>query len=123
MKLKFLTLVILCASLSFAQTKKKKPVAKKTTTTVVKKTEPLEVKTMDDNGIFATIETNKGTIVLALEYKKTPITVANFISLAEGTNTAVEEKFKGKHFYDGLKFHRVIPNFKQCLCAIIIPIL
>ncbi|POS02481.1 peptidylprolyl isomerase [Flavobacterium croceum] len=111
MKLKFLTLVILCASLSFAQTKKKKPVAKKTTTTVVKKTEPLEVKTMDDNGIFATIETNKGTIVLALEYKKTPITVANFISLAEGTNTAVEEKFKGKHFYDGLKFHRVIPNF------------
>lgn len=63
------------------------------------------------DGIFAEMQTNKGTITLALEYKKTPITVANFIALAEGTNPAVAEQYKGKRFYDGLKFHRVIENF------------
>ncbi|HBK83382.1 MAG TPA: peptidylprolyl isomerase, partial [Flavobacterium sp.] len=49
--------------------------------------------------------------VLQLEYQKAPITVANFVSLAEGTNPFVEEKFKGKPYYNGLKFHRVIPDF------------
>ena len=63
------------------------------------------------DGIFATMETNKGTIVLELEYQKTPITVANFISLAEGTNSAIDPKYKGKKFFDGLKFHRVIADF------------
>ena len=63
------------------------------------------------DGIFATMETTKGTIVLELEYKKTPITVANFIALAEGTNTAVNASYKGKRFFDGLKFHRVIADF------------
>jgi len=62
-------------------------------------------------GIFAEMETSKGKIVLFLEYQKTPITVANFISLAEGTNPVVDAKYKGKRFYDGLKFHRVIANF------------
>lgn len=65
-----------------------------------------------DEGIFATIATNKGTIVVQLEYKKTPITVANFISLADGKNTFVkDEKLKGKPYFDGLKFHRVISDF------------
>ena len=63
------------------------------------------------DGIFATMETTKGTIVLDLEYKKTPVTVANFIALAEGTNTAVDAKYKGLRFFDGLKFHRVIADF------------
>ena len=63
------------------------------------------------DGIFAEVETSKGKILLQLEYEKTPVTVANFISLSEGTNTAVAEKFKGKRFYDGLKFHRVIKDF------------
>ncbi len=63
------------------------------------------------DGIFAELQTNKGKIVVELEYQKTPVTVANFISLAEGTNTIVDQKYKGKPFFDGLKFHRVIANF------------
>lgn len=64
-----------------------------------------------DEGMFAEIETSKGKIVLQLEFQKTPITVANFVSLAEGDNPQVNEKYKGKKFYDGLKFHRVIKDF------------
>lgn len=64
-----------------------------------------------ENGIYAEINTIKGKILLKLEHEKTPITVANFISLAEGNNPDVAEKFKGKPFFNGLKFHRVIANF------------
>jgi len=63
------------------------------------------------DGMYAEMTTDKGVIMLQLEFEKTPITVANFVSLAEGTNTLVNEKYKGKKFYDGLKFHRVIPDF------------
>ncbi|MDB4715067.1 peptidylprolyl isomerase [Flavobacteriaceae bacterium] len=62
-------------------------------------------------GIYADIETNKGSIVVSLEHEKTPVTVANFVSLSEGTNEMVSEEYKGKNFYDGLIFHRVIQDF------------
>lgn len=64
-----------------------------------------------ENGMYAEVQTNKGTILLQLEFEKTPMTVANFISLTEGKNTHVSEQYKGKPFYDGIKFHRVIPKF------------
>lgn len=63
------------------------------------------------DGLYADVQTNKGDILLELEYKNTPITVANFVSLAEGTNPFVADEFKGKRYYDGLKFHRVVPDF------------
>ena len=56
------------------------------------------------DGVFAIMETSQGDIVLELHYKQTPLTVTNFVGLAEGKLTAA----KGKPFYDGLKFHRVI---------------
>lgn len=64
-----------------------------------------------ENGLYAEIQTLKGKILLKLEFEKTPITVANFVSLAEGKNTEVTENLKGKPYFDGLKFHRVIANF------------
>ena len=63
------------------------------------------------DGLYAEIVTNKGTILAQLEFEKTPITVANFVTLAEGNNSYVNEQFKGKPFYNNLKFHRVIPDF------------
>ena len=88
--------VLLCAltaTISLAQTKNAKP-------------KPVVLE-----GIFAEIYTNKGKIALQLEFQKTPITVANFITLAEGKNDYVTNDRKGKRYYDGLKFHRVIANF------------
>ncbi len=63
------------------------------------------------DGIYAEIVTNKGTAIAELFYEQTPLTVANFVSLAEGTNTMVDSIYKGKKFYNGIIFHRVIKDF------------
>lgn len=63
------------------------------------------------DGIYAKFETTKGDILVELDVAKAPMTAGNFIALAEGTMPTVSEEMKGKPFYDGLKFHRVIPEF------------
>lgn len=63
------------------------------------------------DGLYADIQTNYGDMLAELYYKATPGTVANFVSLAEGTNTYVADSLKGKRYYDGTKSHRVIKNF------------
>lgn len=59
------------------------------------------------DGLFAIMTTTRGDIVLELYYKDTPLTVTNFVGLSEGTLDVCS----GTHFYDGLKFHRVISDF------------
>lgn len=63
------------------------------------------------DGVYAEIITNKGTTVAKLHHDLTPMTVANFISLAEGTNTMVDSTYNGKKYYNGIIFHRVIKDF------------
>jgi peptidylprolyl isomerase len=59
------------------------------------------------NGLFARITTNKGDIVVRLEFQRTPLTVCNFVALAEGRMNIAG----GKPYYNGLTFHRVVANF------------
>lgn len=61
-------------------------------------------------GLYARFTTNRGAITVKLTHDKTPGTVGNFVALAEGT---LENKArpKGQPYYEGLKFHRVIPDF------------
>lgn len=94
-----LATVGICAEAG-AKTKEKKPANK----TVQKK----------ETGMSAVFETSMGKIVVKLFPEKTPETVANFTGLAEGakewTDPASGQKVK-RRFYDGIIFHRVIPNF------------
>ena len=70
-----------------------------------------EEKKMKD-GLYAKITTAKGDILLRLFYNKTPLTVINFVGLAEGTlHLGGSGKPTGTPFYNGLTFHRVIANF------------
>ena len=74
-----------------------------------------EDKKLED-GLYAEMDTTKGKILLKLEPEKTPLTVANFVGLAEGTKYYSKKegeppKKQDKPFYDGLTFHRVIPSF------------
>ena len=71
-----------------------------------------EASEADDNlanGLYAVIDTNRGKIVLRLHYKQTPLTVVNFVGLAEGTKGSNQQA--DVPFYDGLIFHRVVDGF------------
>ena len=70
--------------------------------------QPMNTATGD--GLFAIIKTNMGTIKAKLEMEKTPLTVASFVGLAEGT---LKNTFRaaGQPYFDGLQFHRVIKGF------------
>ncbi|MEZ4688520.1 MAG: peptidylprolyl isomerase [Bacteroidia bacterium] len=63
-----------------------------------------------NEGLYAKIHTDKGEILLFLDHKEAPLTVANFVGLAEGS---IENTFRGKGepYFDGLTFHRVVPDF------------
>ncbi len=63
-----------------------------------------------ENGLYAKFKTSKGEILVQLEFEKTPLTVANFVGLAEGTKDFANRP-KGKPYYNGLNFHRVIADF------------
>ncbi len=62
------------------------------------------------DGIYAKFKTAKGNILVELTYEKTPGTTGNFVALAEG-RMPNKAKGEGEPYYDGLKFHRVIPDF------------
>ena len=73
---------------------------------------------LDDlkTGLYVRFNTTKGEILVQLEFEKTPLTVANFVGLAEGTkhyskDGSPPKDQKGKPFYNGIIFHRVIPDF------------
>ncbi|MEZ4779554.1 MAG: peptidylprolyl isomerase [Flavobacteriaceae bacterium] len=63
-----------------------------------------------EKGLYAEFVTNKGTFV-AKFYEETPLTVANFIELSQGTHPLVDSIYKGKPFFNGLTFHRIIKDF------------
>lgn len=63
-----------------------------------------------NDGLYAKIKSSKGDILIQLEFEKTPGTVGNFVALAEG-NLENSARPQGQNYYDGLKFHRVIPDF------------
>ncbi|MCW8981388.1 MULTISPECIES: peptidylprolyl isomerase [Altibacter] len=89
--MKKITLLLLLVTLSFAACEDKYPDLEK--------------------GVYAEFITNKGTFVAKLHHEATPLTVANFVALAEGNNSMVDSTYKGKKFYNGLTFHRVIKDF------------
>jgi len=62
------------------------------------------------DGLYAKFNTSKGEILVNLEFQKTPGTVGNFVALAQG-NLENSVKKQGDPYYNGLKFHRVIPDF------------
>ena len=64
-----------------------------------------------EDGLYAKFDTNYGEFIAKLYHEKAPMTVGNFVSLAEGNNPKALEKYQGVKFYDSLIFHRIIDGF------------
>ncbi|HLV14960.1 MAG TPA: peptidylprolyl isomerase [Xanthomarina sp.] len=64
-----------------------------------------------EDGLYAEFVTNKGIMLAKLHYHEVPVTVANFVALTEGTHPNLPDSLKGKRYYDGTTFHRVIDKF------------
>jgi len=78
----------------------------------ITKGEIMASETKLDDGLYAKFVTSKGEIITTLEFEKTPLTVTNFVGLAEGSKEFKDSKGRTSgRYYDGLTFHRVIPNF------------
>lgn len=88
------------------------PVDYKAQPVVVRKAETTEISLPEKATIYAVIETNLGNLIIELFHESAPKTVQNFIDLAQGEKEVqTPEGPKKKPFYNGLSFHRVIPNF------------
>ena len=64
-----------------------------------------------NDGLYAEFITNKGTFVAKFYHEATPLTVSNFVELAEGTHPLVDSIYAGKPYYSNVSFHRVIKDF------------
>lgn len=64
-----------------------------------------------DNGLYAEFITSKGDFVAELHFEDMPMTVGNFVALAEGVHPKTEKRYSNKPLYDSLTFHRVIKDF------------
>jgi peptidyl-prolyl cis-trans isomerase A (cyclophilin A) len=109
MKKLFVMLLLIAVPAAFAQEKKaaqKAPETKATQKTGAAKLSP---------GVYAHFETSMGNFTCELFEKQTPVTVANFIGLAEGTKEYTDprtgRKVKGKPYFDGTVFHRIMDGF------------
>jgi peptidyl-prolyl cis-trans isomerase A (cyclophilin A) len=104
MKRLFVLLLLIAVPAAFAQEKKTEQKAEK-------KAEAAKLPP----GVYAQFQTSMGNFTAELFEKQTPITVANFIGLAEGTKEYTDprshQKMKGKPYYDGTVFHRIIDGF------------
>lgn len=113
--------ILLIATLSF-HVIAESSIEKNNVQTTKKVTASKKKKKKSFRKMHAVIKTSLGDIKAKLFFKKTPKTVENFVSLAEGTKTFIDPKTKSetkRKFYDGLIFHRVIPKFMiQAGCPI-----